>query len=264
MKKLKLLLMNLKLEDNRSSYPKTFKEDLNYQCRQILTFASFITLSWLFFIPIDLQLHPDKYLIIAFRIAFPIIGMLLFLSRFTKTLRNRNLFMLTVYIAYLEFSTSILTGITGGDSAYIGGFIFIVTLIIVAPLQKITAYCILAVSFILFFSVSFLSGMDFTNPRSLYSLNNIICVYFIASCLIHILNNTRYRNWLKSKQLEIGKEEIQKLSGLLPICASCKKIRDDKGYWLQLEKYISAHSGAHFTHGICPECAEKLYPEFIK
>ncbi|MDD1751061.1 MAG: response regulator [Methanothrix sp.] len=54
---------------------------------------------------------------------------------------------------------------------------------------------------------------------------------------------------------------VRKLSGMLPICASCKKIRDDKGYWLQVETYIRDHSEAEFTHGICPECARKLYPE---
>jgi hypothetical protein len=52
---------------------------------------------------------------------------------------------------------------------------------------------------------------------------------------------------------------VNQLSGLLPICASCKKIRDDKGYWTQIEAYIRDHSEADFTHGICPECAEKLY-----
>ena len=56
--------------------------------------------------------------------------------------------------------------------------------------------------------------------------------------------------------------EVKQLSGLLPMCASCKKIRDDKGYWNQLEAYIRAHSEADFSHGICPECAKKLYPEY--
>jgi hypothetical protein len=55
---------------------------------------------------------------------------------------------------------------------------------------------------------------------------------------------------------------INMLSGLLPICARCKKIRSDEGYWEQIENYIRAHSNAEFTHGICPECAKKLYPEF--
>ena len=52
------------------------------------------------------------------------------------------------------------------------------------------------------------------------------------------------------------------LEGILPVCASCKRIRDDKGSWHQLESYISDESDARFSHGICPECARKLYPEF--
>jgi two-component system, response regulator PdtaR len=57
--------------------------------------------------------------------------------------------------------------------------------------------------------------------------------------------------------------KVKKLSGLLPICASCKKIRDDKGYWEQVEAYIRKNSEAEFTHSICPECARKLYPEIF-
>jgi hypothetical protein len=56
--------------------------------------------------------------------------------------------------------------------------------------------------------------------------------------------------------------EVKTLSGLLPICSSCKKIRDDGGYWNQIEKYVQEHSGATFSHGICPDYAKKLYPEF--
>ena len=55
--------------------------------------------------------------------------------------------------------------------------------------------------------------------------------------------------------------KVKTLSGLLPICASCKKIRDDKGYWNQIEGYIQDHTDAAFSHGICPGCIETLYPE---
>jgi len=64
-----------------------------------------------------------------------------------------------------------------------------------------------------------------------------------------------------NKELKDALEQVKTLSGLLPICASCKKVRDDKGYWQQIEQFISDHSDARFTHGICPQCAEKLYPE---
>jgi DNA repair exonuclease SbcCD ATPase subunit len=55
--------------------------------------------------------------------------------------------------------------------------------------------------------------------------------------------------------------EIKELRGFLPICANCKKIRDDKGYWQQVENYIQERTHAQFSHGICPECMKELYPE---
>lgn len=64
------------------------------------------------------------------------------------------------------------------------------------------------------------------------------------------------------RELQAAMAEIKVLDGLLPICATCKKIRDDKGYWKQLEDYISDHSGATFTHGICADCARKIHPDW--
>jgi len=52
------------------------------------------------------------------------------------------------------------------------------------------------------------------------------------------------------------------LEGILPVCASCKRIRDEKGNWHQIKEYVRDRTEAEFSHGICPECAEKLYPEF--
>jgi hypothetical protein len=65
-------------------------------------------------------------------------------------------------------------------------------------------------------------------------------------------------------RLQEALNDIKTLKGFLPICANCKKIRDDQGYWNQVEKYISDHSEAKFTHGICPKCAKKLYPDLYK
>lgn len=62
----------------------------------------------------------------------------------------------------------------------------------------------------------------------------------------------------------IAHAKVKTLSGMLPICSSCKNIRDDKGYWSQIEAYIRDHSEAEFSHSVCPECAKQLYPEFYK
>jgi CheY-like chemotaxis protein len=65
----------------------------------------------------------------------------------------------------------------------------------------------------------------------------------------------------KNNELEAALAKVKLLSGLLPICANCKKIRDDEGYWQQVEVYIRDHSEAEFSHGLCPDCISKLYPE---
>jgi len=66
------------------------------------------------------------------------------------------------------------------------------------------------------------------------------------------------------KELQVAIKNIQSLQGLLPICASCKRIRDTEGQWSELEEYIENHSEAEFSHGICPDCMEKLYPGIRK
>ncbi|MBN1410773.1 MAG: response regulator [Spirochaetales bacterium] len=65
-------------------------------------------------------------------------------------------------------------------------------------------------------------------------------------------------------ELKEALAKIKTLTGLIPICSFCKKIRDDKGYWNQIEEYVKAHSLANFSHSICPQCAKKYYPNLYK
>jgi PAS domain S-box-containing protein len=65
-------------------------------------------------------------------------------------------------------------------------------------------------------------------------------------------------------ELQEALAKIKTLRGLIPICASCKKVRDDQGYWQQVEVYIRDHSEAEFSHGLCPDCARQLYPDFYQ
>ncbi|MFP4445323.1 MAG: PleD family two-component system response regulator [Desulfosudaceae bacterium] len=78
--------------------------------------------------------------------------------------------------------------------------------------------------------------------------------------MVRIIRAERERDRLIG-ELRKALDNIKTLRGLLPICCYCKKIRDDRGYWSQLEVYIQSHSEADFSHGICPECMEKFHPE---
>ncbi|MEW6518157.1 MAG: hypothetical protein AB1461_01970 [Thermodesulfobacteriota bacterium] len=65
----------------------------------------------------------------------------------------------------------------------------------------------------------------------------------------------------KKEKLEAALAQVKTLSGFLPICASCRKIRDDQGYWKQIETYVREHSDAQFSHSVCPDCARSIYPD---
>jgi PAS domain S-box-containing protein len=96
----------------------------------------------------------------------------------------------------------------------------------------------------------------------------LLDVWMVLTCLKDDSGNiesvaTTERDITKIKNEQRKKDnEVKTLMGLLPICASCKQIRDDKGYWHQIESYISDHSEADFSHGICPECIKKIYPDY--
>ena len=120
-------------------------------------------------------------------------------------------------------------------------------------------------------TLSFNSMMN-TIKNHIYKLENIVSVRTqrLQKANQELHEEVEHRKAIEKElirekfELEHAIEKIEVLSGLLPICAQCKKIRDDQGYWSQIELYISKYSQAEFTHSICPECAEKLYPEYYE
>lgn len=95
-----------------------------------------------------------------------------------------------------------------------------------------------------------------------------LILYNNQECLLAVIRDVTEKKTAEMEREKLIEElqkalnEIKTLKGIVPICSSCKKIRDDKGYWNQIENYIRAHSEAEFSHGICPDCAKELYPEF--
>jgi len=89
-----------------------------------------------------------------------------------------------------------------------------------------------------------------------------VTVFILIVSIILVMRINGQRKRIVS-ELANALLEVKTLSGLLPICSSCKKIRDDSGYWSQIEQYLEVHSDAEFTHSLCPDCAKKLYPEIF-
>lgn len=101
-------------------------------------------------------------------------------------------------------------------------------------------------------------------------LGNVVTYLLLASVIVLLQREGEEHQQaaralqLKMEEARQAQAEIKVLSGLLPICSSCKKIRGDDGGWRQIEVYVQSHSEAEFTHGICPDCVKKLYPELSK
>lgn len=124
--------------------------------------------------------------------------------------------------------------------------------------------------------------IDRATKKALYiSMGVLALVVLLSAYIIHHgvreMNLRRYaeealrehheqlEELVRQRTAELTKAlaQVKTLTGLLPICASCKNIRDDRGYWKQIEVYIKEHSNAEFSHGICPDCAARLYPEIF-
>lgn len=91
-----------------------------------------------------------------------------------------------------------------------------------------------------------------------------LIVFFLVSFFVSKIHTLLLVEKKISADLREAAKQIKTLRGFLPICASCKKIRNDDGYWEQLEKYICEHSDAEFSHGLCEPCARRLYPEVFE
>jgi hypothetical protein len=115
------------------------------------------------------------------------------------------------------------------------------------------------------FLADYMSGHRYSSPgvlgwNALMELAACIVVAGIAS-----VERTQLRAQEKlNAQLFDTMAQIKRLEGLLPICAACKQIRNEQGEWELMEKYITAHSEARFSHSVCPECARRLYPQYVK
>ena len=97
-----------------------------------------------------------------------------------------------------------------------------------------------------------------------YGLVSVLLLVGLSLALLYaryrLQQQSEARLLAQAAELQSALDRVQTLRGLLPICASCKNIRDDNGYWTQVEAYVGAHSAAEFTHSICPTCADRLYP----
>ena len=194
----------------RDEYPLTFQKELNYQSSSLLFLCAFVmSLAWLSYIPLDRQLHPDEPLIVFLRFGLTATGLLLMILHLSNKFFHQSLFLFTAGGAYLVIATGLISALSKGDSVYVGGYLFILTILAVVPLRRRSALFILYVSLAVFFGVGFLKGMNFDSERSRYSLNDLISTTVVSTLLIILLDGIRFRSWQKSRKIVEQREELK-------------------------------------------------------
>ncbi len=197
------LWQNMKFFERDSKYPDTFFQELNYQCSKVSLPLSFLaSVSWLPYIPLDMQLHPDKPLIIYLRLGMVSIGLSILILHLLKNFRKQGILILSIIGFYLEIAAAVITAFSGGQSHYIGGYLFLLMLIPLVPLPSKIQILMLVSNLFAFFSVGYLQGITFGSYEARYSLNDIAATSLVSLAFIFLLGKMRYHSWQASKGIE--------------------------------------------------------------
>jgi len=147
----------------------------------------------------------------------------------------------------------------GNGGAYQWSYLFPLPGVFLLGFKEGVVWCATIVTFLM---VMTFGHFGYTYPPQI--INRFIGIFTTVSflaCSMELLREGYVMKLKEEKQaLEKALGEIRLLKGMVPICASCKKIRNDEGFWTQIEQYMKEHSDVEFSHGICPDCAAKLFP----
>lgn len=256
--------------------PISYYEELQRQSRVILIPACILAMTaWLPFIPLDRALFPDLGVFFYLRVGLSFVGFSAIVLRFSLLGRNRSYILLYAILCYLEMGTAGIVGLTGAHPVYMGGFAMNLLLLPLLPFKREHTLVLVAASLTVFLVCGIFSQMRIHTVEEAYCLLNLVCAVLATVITVFLLDYIRRKHFHKqiviqqrNEQIEIQRQELEEalqkiktLSGLLPICSSCKSIRDSEGYWHSLEAYIEEHSDAAFSHSLCEECLKKLYPK---
>lgn len=192
--KTKKIIDSLKISPD---FKPKYREELNRLAKQyfLLPTIAIVLFSWLFFIGLDMQIHPELPVLKYFRIGLSVIGIISLLLYLIRPVRDRKSYsLLLLNVSYFEVAAGLIAGLTVADHAYMSGFLMIIITLAVVPLERLHAGVILAAAISVFFVTGFLKGMSFTLPDDKYILYNIFSTLLVAAAAIILLDAFRRRN----------------------------------------------------------------------
>jgi methyl-accepting chemotaxis protein len=199
----------LRILGDREYFPLNFSGELHYQSSRVVLPASIICLfAFLGYIPIDKELYPNERLIVSLRIGLSIASLSILFLYCIPPFKKRSMYLLVLLGIYLQTSCAVITGLTKGDPVYMGGFLFLLVVIVVAPVRKRLLWAMLLISIGSFFAVGYSQGMTFNTVQDHYKLNDLGAVTLFAFVFVFILDRIRYRKWVQSRELETQGGEL--------------------------------------------------------
>jgi len=209
---MKMMLNRLKriILLDRTGYPDTFTEELHFQCGRIIFPASFICIfAWLNYIRVDAQIFPGEPLIVALRYGLTAFSLVIFLLQFVPALKRRSMYLLSALGFYLLTATGVLTALTKAEPVYMGGYMFVLMVPIIAPIKRNLVWAMIALSIASFFIIGSLKGMEYATVRDEYKFNDLLSVTVFTFVFTYILDRMRHRNWQTSRNIEVQKRQIE-------------------------------------------------------
>jgi methyl-accepting chemotaxis protein len=195
---------------DREGYPETFQEELHFQCSRIIFPASFICVfAWLNYIHVDVQLVPGEPMIVCLRYGLTAVSLLVLILQFVPALKRRSMYLLVALGFYLLGATGMLTGLAKAEPVYMGGYMFILMVPIIAPIRRNYAWAMIIFSIALFVSTGLIKGMEYATVRDEYKFNDLLSVTVFTLVFTYILDRMRYRNWETSRRIELQKLQIE-------------------------------------------------------
>jgi class 3 adenylate cyclase len=195
--------------EERSGYPDSFDAELAWQSWKIVRVAGIIcAVAWLPYLRLDLLLHPELAAVRWLRLGLSVVGVATTLFSLHPSAPRYGRYALFALSLYLECAGGLITGLTGAESNYLGGFLFLLMLVPLAPLPRRDAWTLLIASITIFWISGRAAGMDWEGPARGYVLQDLASTAIVSAVFVHLSAHLRRRHWIKGRIAERQSEEI--------------------------------------------------------
>lgn len=257
--------------------PDSFLGELNRQCARVSLGASIIALfTWLPYIELDRHLHPSLPGLQFWRLGLSLVGALGVITYLIPNFPMRGLTIILVLGTYLEIATAVITGLTGGDAPYMGGFCLTLMLVPLGPIPKIAAWVIICAALAAFGTVIGLTGWDLSSHAQKYSAQNVAVSGFLSAFFVYITDKLRMRSW---KNLNESRNEARRAEELNRLLKSVNENSDLPAVMNRISQYVKSRYGLpysclfqadtnqgllHFAYALLPESVSAEDREFFE